>query len=312
MKAARIHRYGGPEVVVVEEAPDPEPLAGEVLLRVHAAGVNPVDWKTRSGGGMAKKFPPRFPITLGWDVSGVVEAVGPGGVDNLSEGDEVFGLIRFPEPAGTYAEYVTAPADQLATKPSSISHEEAAGVPMVALTAWQALFDAGHLGAGQTVLVHAAAGGVGHMAVQLAVWKGATVAGTASGARADFLKGLGAEQVVDYTQERFEDVAHDLDMVLDSIGGDVMERSLTVLRPDGMLVSLRADPGEKAEQHGVRAQRVLVHPDGAQLTEIAGLIDAGHLRPVVDQVLALEEVNQAHELSEAGHTVGKIVLQLRE
>lgn len=311
MKAVRIHRYGGPEVVVVEAAPDPEPMPEEALVRVHAASVNPVDWKTRSGGGMAAKFPPRFPITLGWDVSGVVEALGPG-VEGLSEGAEVYGLVRFPEPGATHAELVAAPVAELALKPATLSHVEAAAVPLVGLTAYQALFEAGHLQKGQRVLVHAAAGGVGHMAVQLARWKGALVVGTASSTRQEFLRSLDVEQVVDYTEERFEEAVTEVDVVLDVIGGEVLERSFAVLRPGGTLVSLRGDPGEKAAQLGMKGQRVLVRPDGAQLAALTAIIDGGHLRPFVETVLPLDEVNKAFELSESGHTQGKIVLQVRE
>ncbi|HSH58956.1 MAG TPA: NADP-dependent oxidoreductase [Acidimicrobiales bacterium] len=179
MKAARIHAYGGPEVVRYEEAPVPEPAAGEVLVRVHAAGVNPVDWKTRSGGGQADKIGEQFPLVLGWDVSGTVEEVGPDAAD-WAVGDEVFGLLRFPQPGQTYAEYVAAPARELAAKPRRLSHADAATMPLAALTSWQALFEVGNLEAERTALVHAAAGGVGHLAVQLARWKGARVLGTAS------------------------------------------------------------------------------------------------------------------------------------
>lgn len=309
MKAVRIHEYGGPEVVRYEDAPDPEPGPDEVLVRVHAAGVNPVDWKTRSGGGQAKKIGEQFPLVLGWDLSGTVEQVGRE-VGSWTVGDEVFGLVRFPQPGATFAEYVAAPARELAAKPQALTHVEAATVPLAALTAWQALFEAGGLGPGQTVLAHAAAGGVGHLAVQLARWKGARVVGTASGGNADFLRSLGAEPV-DYGKERFEDVVGDADVVLDSLGGDVMERSLLALRKGGVLVSIRDEPSEeKLEEHGVRAQRVLVRPEGQQLAEIAALIEAGEVRPVVDAELPLSEVNEAFALSEAGHIRGKIVLRV--
>lgn len=309
MKAVRIHEYGGPEVVRYEYAPDPEPGTGEVLVRAHAAGVNPVDWKTRSGGGQAKKIGEQFPLVLGWDLSGTVEQVGPE-ADSWTAGDEVFGLVRFPQPGATFAEYVAAPARELAAKPQALTHVEAAAVPLAALTAWQALFEAGGLGPGQTVLVHAAAGGVGHLAVQLARWKGARAVGTASGRNADFLRSLGAEPV-DYSKERFEDVVSDANVVLDALGGDVMERSLLALRKGGILVSIRDEPSrEKLEEHGVRAQRVLVRPEGRQLAEIAALIEAGEVRPGVDAEFPLSEVNEAFALSEAGHTRGKIVLRV--
>ncbi len=309
MKAVRIHEYGGPEVVRYEDAPEPEPGPGEVLVRVHAAGVNPVDWKTRSGGGQAKKIGEQFPLVLGWDLSGTVEQVGPE-ADSWAVGDEVFGLVLFPQPGATFAEYVATPAGELAAKPRALSHVEAAAVPLAALTAWQALFEAGGLGHGQIVLVHAAAGGVGHLAVQLARWKGARVVGTASARNADFLRSLGAEPV-DYTEVRFEDLVSDVDMALDALGGDVMERSLLTLRKGGILVSIRDEPSEeKLEEHGVRAQRVLVRPEGRQLADIASLIEAGDVRPVVNAQYPLSEVNQAFAASEAGHTRGKIVLRV--
>ncbi len=309
MKAVRIHEYGGPEVMRYEDAPVPEPGPDEVLVRVHAAGVNPVDWKTRSGGGQAKKIGEQFPLVLGWDLSGTVEEVGPE-ASGWTVGDEVFGLVRFPQPGATFAEYAAAPARELAAKPVSLTHVEAAAVPLAALTAWQALFEAGGLGPGQTILVHAAAGGVGHLAVQLARWKDARVVGTASGRNSGFLRSLGVEPV-DYTHERFEDAVTDADLVLDALGGDVMERSLGTLRRGGILVSIRDEPSEeKLEEHGVRAERVLVHPDGHQLGEIASLIEAGEVRPVVDTELPLPEVNEAFAASEAGHTRGKIVLRV--
>ena len=309
MKAVRIHEYGGPDVVRYEEAPRPEPGPGEVLVRVQAAGVNPVDWKTRSGGGQADKIGDRFPMVLGWELSGTVEEIGPE-VDGLVVGDEVFGLVRFPQPGETYAEYAAVPAHELAPKPPGLSHAEAAAVPLAALTAWQALFDAGGLESGQTALVHAAAGGVGHLAVQLARWKGARVIGTASAANAEFLRSLGAEPV-DYADQRFEDVASDVDLVLDSLGGEVLERSFSVLRPGGVLVSIRAQPSsEQAERHGVRATRVLVEPNADELRRIASLLESGEVRPVIHEELPLSEVGRAHQLSEEGHTRGKIVLRV--
>ena len=309
MKAVRIHEYGGPEVVRHEEAPRPEPARGEVLVRVDAAGVNPVDWKTRAGGGQAKKIGERFPLVLGWDLSGTVEEVGPE-VEELAAGDEVFGLVRFPQPGETYAEYATAPARELAPKPPALSHVEAAAVPLVALTAWQALFDAGRLEKDQTALVHAAAGGVGHLAVQLARWKGARVIGTASARNADFLRSLGAEPL-DYGAEPFEEAVSEVDLVLDAIGGDVLERSFSVLRRGGVLVSIRGEPpSDLSQRHGVRAERVLVEPSGDQLRQIASLLEEGQVRPVVSEVLPLAEVGRAHQLSEEGHMRGKIVLRV--
>lgn len=309
MKAVGIHAYGGPEVVRHEDMPRPEPSDDEVLVRVHAAGVNPVDWKTRDGGGQADRIGERFPMVLGWDVSGTVEQVGPhaGGWD---VGDEVFGLVRFPQPGRTYAEYVAAPAAELAPKPSRLSHVEAAAMPLAGLTAWQALFEAGGLAQDQTVLVHAAAGGVGHLAVQLARWKGARVVGTASGANAEFLRSLGAEPI-DYTQERFEEAVRDVDLVLVAVDGDICDRSLGVLRPGGVLVSIRSEPSqEEARRRGVRAERILVRPHAGQLGELSSLADAGRIRPTVSAELPLAEVEKAFELSRSGHVRGKVVLRV--
>ncbi len=309
MKAVRIHAYGGPEVVRHEEAPRPGPGDGEVLVRVRAAGVNPVDWKTRAGGGQAAKIGERFPLVLGWDVSGTVEEVGPE-VSGLSVGDDVFGLVRFPQPGQTYAEYVAAPAHELAPKPKTLSHAEAAAMPLAALTAWQALLETGGLEAGQTALIHAAAGGVGHLAVQLARWKGAWVVGTASGANVDFLRSLGAD-AVDYGVSRFEDSVSDVDLGLVPVDGDVIERTLAVLRPGGVLVSIRGEPSqEQAGRLGVRAARILVRPHAGQLGEISSLVDAGRIRPVVAAEFPLAEVNKAFELSEEGHVRGKVVLRV--
>jgi NADPH:quinone reductase-like Zn-dependent oxidoreductase len=308
MKAVRIHTYGGPEVVHYEDVPCPEPGADEVLVRVHAAGVNPVDWKTRSGGGQAEKIGERFPLVLGWEASGTVEELGPG-VTEFAVGDEVFGLLRFPQPGSAFAEYVSAPAGELARKPRSLSHTEAAAVPLAGLTAWQALFEVGDLREGQTVLVHAAAGGVGHLAVQLARWKRARVVGTASVDNAEFLRSLGAEPV-DYDTERFEDAVTEADLVLVAVGGDALERSFAVLRRGGVLVSIRGEPSaEEVARHRVRAERILVHPDSAQLAEMAALADAGHLRPVVAAEFPAAEVGEAFAMSEGGHTRGKIVLR---
>lgn len=252
MRAVRIHRYGGPDVIRLEETARPEPGPDEVLVRVLAAGVNPVDWKTREGRGAARRWSgERFPVVLGWDLSGTVEAVGRS-VTTVRPGDEVFGLVRFPEPAGCYAEYAAVPADQVVVKPAALDHAHAAALPLVALTAWQALFDTARLTAGETVLVHAAAGGVGHVAVQLAKWKGATVIATASESKHDLVRSLGADEVVDYRGTPFEKVATGVDVVLDPVGGDTLERSLEVVREGGRVVSLVADPDEdRAGERGV-------------------------------------------------------------
>jgi NADPH:quinone reductase-like Zn-dependent oxidoreductase len=306
MHAVRLHQYGAAENLVYEETQRPEPQKGEVLVRVRAAGVNPVDWKTREGRGVADTL--ESPIILGWDIAGVVEEVG-GGVDHFVAGDEVFGMVRFPEFGDAYAECVAAPAGELAKKPTTISFAEAAATPLVALTAWQALFEVAQLQAGQTLLVHAAAGGVGHVAVQLGKWRGARVIGTASARNADFLRSLGVDQVIDYTHERFEDAARAVDVVLDTQGDETQRRSFTVLKPGGMLVSIAETPDPSlAREYHVRTARIRVRPSGEQMAQIAQLFERGNLRVEVARTFPLFEAAAAHRLSEEGHTRGKIVL----
>ncbi len=311
MKAIRIHEFGSTDVLNLEEVPQPEAGAGEVLVRVHAAGVNPVDWKVRAAiSPLAQRYKEAFPLILGWDVSGVVVAVGKD-VTGFAEGDEVYGLVGFPGLGSAYAEYLAAPAAHIALKPRTLTHVQAAALPLAALTAWQALFETGDLAFGQRILVHAAAGGVGHVAVQLAKWRGAYVIGTASARHHDMLRSLGVDEVVDYTITRFENLVHDVDMVLDALSGETRARSWQVLKKGGMLVSILSgiDPAV-AEAHGVRWGYLLVRPDQARLAEIARLADVGSLRPVVDSVFPLGEAAQAHARGEQGHTSGKIVLQV--
>ncbi|MDT8912773.1 NADP-dependent oxidoreductase [Amycolatopsis sp. PS_44_ISF1] len=312
MRAVVQHGFGGPEVLRVEEVPRPEPVPTEVLVRVHAAGVNPVDWKTRGGTGMAGVLG-EPPVTVGWDVSGVVEEVGFG-VSTLKAGDEVYGMPWFPRAAGAYAEFVTAPSRQFARKPASLSHEQAAAVPLAALTAWQALVDTAGVRSGQRVLIHAAAGGVGHFAVQFAKHLGAHVIGTASGARHEWLTSLGADELIDYTAVRFEDAAKEIDVVIDLVGGDTSLRSLDVLRPGGLVVAVPAGVSpelrDAAESRGMRTSAFLVEPDGPALTRIAELIDGGEVSVEVEQVFPLEQAAQAHTQGELGRTRGKLVLRV--
>src|SRR5882762_2377087 len=313
MKAIRIHNYGGPEVLKYEDAPRPKPQAGEVLIRVHAAGVNPIDWKVREGH-MKDFWPHKFPLILGWDLSGVVEAVGPGpaAAGRFKKGDEVYSVPDVSRD-GAYAEYVVVRESELALKPKSLHHVHAAAVPLAALTAWQALFDAGQLVSGQRILIHGGSGGVGHVAVQLAKWKGGHVFGTASTKNQELLRELGVDEPIDYTKQKFEDVARDVDLVLDLIGGETQERSWSVLKSDGVLLSLVQPPSvEKAKALGVSAAFVAGHPSGAQLAEIAKMIDSGKLAPVIDRILPLSEVLRAHELSQSGHVRGKIVLRVKD
>ncbi|MER7660213.1 NADP-dependent oxidoreductase [Streptomyces sp. NPDC096193] len=315
MRAITQDTLGGPDVLRLAEVARPEPLPTEVLVRVHAAGVNPVDWKTREGGGMAGVLG-EPPFVLGWDVSGVVEAVGFG-VHTLEVGDEVYGMPWFPRQAGAYAEYVTAPARQFVRKPSTVGHDLAAAVPLAGLTAWQALVDAARVEPGQRVLVHAAAGGVGHFAVQFAKHLGAHVIGTAREAKHDWLRSLGADELVDYTAVRFEDAVKDVDVVIDLIGDGVEEtstRSLATLRPGGTLVAVPSGVSPElvaaAEARGLMAKPYLVEPDGPSLARIAALIDEGTVRVEVEDVLPLAEAAEAHRRGEQGRTRGKLVLHV--
>jgi NADPH:quinone reductase-like Zn-dependent oxidoreductase len=307
MKAVRIHAYGGPDTLIYEDVPRPQPGAGEVLVRVQAAGVNPVDWKMRQGAD----YP--LPFILGWDFAGVVAELGPGaGASGVAPGEAVYAL-RDWSGGGAYAEYIAVRADELAPRPATLDPVQAAAVPMAALTAWQALIDRADLSAGQTVLIHGAAGGVGTFAVQIASTQGAHVLATASSRNHDLLRELGAERMIDYTTTRFEEVARNVDMVLDTIGGETRARSWGVLRPGGLLVSTILTPPADAEAPaGVRGLSILVQPSRDELARIGGLIDAGRMRPIVDTVLPLAEARRAHELSQAGHAHGRIVLRVAE
>jgi NADPH:quinone reductase-like Zn-dependent oxidoreductase len=309
MKAVRFHNYGGPEVLRYEDAPRPEPGPGDVLVRVHAAAVNPVDWKVRAGHTKGFLDHP-LPFIPGWDFSGVVESVGPG-VTQWKPGDEVYGRPDLRR-QGTYAEYAAVAASEIAFKPKSLDHVHAAAIPLAALTAWQALFDAAALTAGQTILIHAAAGGVGHFAVQFAHGIGAHVIGTASARNHAFLKELGADRLIDYTVTKFEDAVHGADAVLDTMAGEVRERSWQVLKKDGILVTILGPTptDEEAAAHGVRTKLVFVQPNPAQLAEIAKWADSGKLKPCVETVLPLSDAAKAHEMNETLHTRGKIVLKV--
>ncbi len=308
MKAVRIYSYGGPGVLVYEDAPRPHPGDGEVLVRVHAAGINPVDWKIREGH-LKERLHHTLPLVLGWDVSGGVEALGSG-LTRLKVGDEVFSRPDISRD-GAYAEFIVIKESEVALKPKSIDHIHAAALPLAGLTAWQSLFDAGGLSAGQRVLIHAAAGGVGNLAVQLAKWKGAHVIGTASARNHDFLRKLGVDQVVDYQTVRFEEAVQAVDVVFDTMGGDVQERSWKVLKRGGILISIVSPPSaEIAAAHGVRQAFVFTQPNAAQLAEIAKLADADKLKAIVETILPLSDATRGQELSERGHTRGKIVLRV--
>lgn len=328
MKAIRLHEFGGPEVLRYEDTPMPEVKPGELLVRVHAIGVNPPDWYLREGYKMLPpdwRPPVPLPVIPGSDVSGVVEAVATD-VWDFSVGDEVFGMIRFPSfgESAAYAEYVAAPASHLARKPVGIDHVHAAGAPMSALTAWQFLIELGHTEPNpfqpdmhrpvplnnKTVLINGAAGGVGHFAVQLAKWQGARVIAVATGAHQSFLRELGADQFIDYTKSRPEEIARDVDLVLDTVGGPNTGRFLRTLKRGGALfpVFLGFSEAEEAAKLGVTVSMTQVRSNGPQLAGLRRLLDAGTVRVAVDSTFPLADARRAHERAARGHIQGKIVL----
>jgi NADPH:quinone reductase-like Zn-dependent oxidoreductase len=299
MQAVVMHDTGGPEVLRLEEADPPDPADGEVLISVRAASVNPVDWKTRLGGGRE----PQLPAILGRDVSGIVEA---SRAEGFAEGDEVFGNVS----GGGYAELATAAATTIARKPDGVTHEQAAAIPVAGMTAWQALFDRGGLERGQTALVAGGAGGVGHFAVQFAAKvAGARVIATGSSRNRDFVLGLGADEYVDYTQQDVSETVSGVDVAFDTVGGDTTLSLVPTLREGGIIVVIAAAPPEDAaRERGARAELLVMSPVAEQLTRIAELVAAGDVHVELAEVLPLAEIRRAHELSEAGHTRGKIVL----
>jgi NADPH:quinone reductase-like Zn-dependent oxidoreductase len=313
MRTVHFYAYGGPEQLVMEQVPLPEPQVSEVLVRVYAAGVNPIDWKIRKGFFKDVR-PVPLPFTPGSELAGTVEALGPG-VTAFEFGQAVYGRGA----KGAYADYAVVPADSLAHKPRNISFDQAASVPIGASTAWMALFSLADLQAGQQVLVHGAAGGVGNYAVQLARWKGAHVIGTASFTNLEFVHVLGAETVIDYNTTPFEHVVHDVDIVVDPIGGQTQDRSWSLIKPGGMLVAIGHPAAEDmAAQHGVRTastvldQRVPPRISNEPLQEISALIESGLLHPQVGKIFPLEEATQAQMLSETGHGRGRIVLHIAD
>ena len=306
MKAMRIHEFGGPDVLQLEETPRPTPASDDVLIKVYASGVNPVDWKVRNGAG---RYHAHLPLTLGWDVSGVIEEIGRN-VKEFRKGDEVYGRPDLSRD-GTYAEYVVVKAAQISLKPKSIDHEKAAAVPLAGLTAWQGLFDHGKLQPGQKVLIHGASGGVGSYAVQFAKWKGAYVIGTTSESNINLVKKLGADEVIDYKNEKFEEMLKDIDLVFDTIGGDTQRRSLLVLKKGGRLITtVKPEFQEQAKDKRIYLEGYMAQSYPEQLKQIAELIDAGKVKPVISKVLPLEQAAEAQKLSEKGHVTGKIVLQV--
>ena len=314
MRAISQDTYGGPEELHLIDIERPQPLPTEVLVRVHAAGVNPVDVKTRAGRGMAGVLGDP-PFILGWDVSGVVEAVGHG-VHTVAVGDEVFGMLWFPRAASAYAEYVTAPSRHFARKPANLSHTDAAAVPLAGLTAYQILTALAGVQKDQRVLIHAAAGGVGHLAVQFAKHLGAYVVGTASAPKHDWLRGLGADEVIDYHSADVAAATADIDLVVDLIGSEsTLTQSVAVTKAGGLVVAVPSGTPagvlERAAESGVRVASFLVEPDGHALGEIAGLIEQGAVRIEVEAVFPLAEAAAAHRQLEAGRTRGKLVLEVR-
>jgi NADPH:quinone reductase-like Zn-dependent oxidoreductase len=308
MRAIVVRSFGGPEVLQLEQVPRPDPIPTHVLVRVVAAGVNPIDAKTRSGGGFAPEAGP-LPHIPGWEFSGVVEKTGFG-VTRFQPGDEVFGMPFFPRPAQAYAEYVSAPSRQVALKPANLSHAQAAGLPLAGLTAWQLLVDTARIGPGQRVLIHAAAGGVGHLAVQIARARGAYVIGTASAAKHALVTELGASQMIDYTAASFEEEAGIVDVVVDLVGGDTRLRSLDVLREGGLLLPVPRglDVSAEARRRGIRTMPMIVEPDYRGLEELAAMVRDKTLSVRVGTTLPLEQAAQAHRAIESGRTTGKTVL----
>jgi len=305
MKAIIINEYGNEDVVNYVDVERPEPKKDEVLVKVHFAGVNPVDWKIR--GGLGERLGLKLPIMLGGEIAGTIEKVGDE-VRDFEEGDAVYGIIT----SGGYAEYAIAKKGDIAPKPKSLDFENAAAIPLGALTAWQAIFDLANLSRGQRIVIAGASGGVGSLAVQLAKAKGAFVIGIASGRNKEFVRDLGADEFVDYTKQKFEEVVKDVDVVFDAVGGDTFERAFQTLKKGGFLVtSVEFPSAEKAQEFAVKTARVFYKPNAKQLAEITRLVDEGKLKAHISTILPLAEVKKAHRLSESGHTRGKIVLQVR-
>jgi len=320
VKAIEYTCFGEPEVLTLTEKNKPEPVKGEVRVKVAAAGLNPIDYKTRKGlGFVAGQISAQLNDGVGWvpgyDIAGVIDAVGEG-CEDWSVGDRVMGMIGFPLSAGACAEYVVTSSELLCRAPENIDLEVAAGVPLAALTAWQALFEIGSINEGDKVLIHAAAGGVGHFAVQLAKSRGAYVIATASGHNHDFLHAIGVDEAIDYTKTDFVEACYGLDFVLDTMGGDIGQWSLKVLASHGQLVTVPTVTAEsiikEGNKLGIKTAGLTVHPDAAILAEIAELIETETLKVHIDKVYSLEDAVQAHTQLETGHVRGKLVLKLND
>jgi len=308
MKAIVAHEYGGPEVLKLEDVPVPEPKENEILVRLIASGVNPAD-PLILGGKFAKEFGTHLPLILGYEMAGVVVKAGAK-VTKLKVGDAVYAYLLW---GGGWAEYCISTEGESAAKPESLTFVEASAVPLAALTAWQALVDIGKLKAGQTVLIHGGSGGVGSFAIQIAKARGARVIATASTANQDLLKQLGADVAIDYTKQKFEEIAHDVDVVLDPVGRETLARSYGVVKKGGIVVTIvsRCDEAE-LKKHGIRGASLSSHPDASELSELTKLIDAGKIKPIVSQVLPLTDAAKADAQAATHHTRGKIVLKIAD
>jgi len=312
MKAMILNQFGGVENFTIADIPEPKIGEGEVLIQIKAIGVDQIDIKSRQGKGMTNYLEKELPMIIGWDASGIITKVGSG-VSGFREGDEVFGTINFPGPGSTYAHYAKAPANQLAHKPVQISHAEAAAATQSPLTAWQALIDAGNIQKGDRVLIHGGAGGVGNYAIQIAHNQGCYVITTALSDDSDFVKSLGADEVIDFRTQKFEEIIKDMDFILDTIGGENFVRSLKVLKPNGTIVLLPSNKKEEAdkvaqEQHIKNYKHILMHSDGEDMRHIAEMLANGSIKVTVDQTFPFKQIPQAHELLEKGSVKGKIVI----
>ncbi len=306
MKVVQIHAFGGPDVLRYEEVERPQPRPGEILARIYAAGVNPVDWGSRSYPLPATTGAPQahFPYILGWDLAGTVVSIGSG-VTLFSPGDAVYGMPCFPGQAKAYSEYAAVPARDLARKPENLTWEQAAALPMAGLTAWQALFDTAHLQEGETIFIPGGSGGVGHLAIQLAKWKGARVVTSTSTRNLSFVRELGADVVIDYTRQSLEEIGEAFDVVLDTMGEDLLRKAGEKIKQGGRIVSLIRAHKDSGEHIAARLNAsyafLLVHPSGEQLTTLSTLCERDHLRVSIEAIFPLSEAAQAHQLSQSGH-----------
>lgn len=314
MKAMVLKQFGGVDNFVVRETLMPQVSKGKVLIEVKAIGINPIDLKTREGNGQASQYKDARNIIIGWDVAGVITGIADD-VKTFKIGDEVFGTINFPGQGGAYAEYALAPADQIIKKPSNISMQEAAAATLSTLTAWQALIDAGHIEKGNRVLVHGGAGGVGNYAIQIAKHTGCYVITTASASDTDFVKSIGADEVIDYKTQKFEEMVSDIDFILDTVGGENFVRSLKVLKPEGTIVLLpsnrKAEADKVAKDQDIKNYKhILVHSDGEDMSHIAEMLANGSLKVHVDKTFVFDKIPEAHMALEDGKIKGKIVITL--